>query len=60
MVKALMHLTCKGRLREVGLLSLNKRRLMVGISSVCAKWGVEETNSSQCCPLKGREVKGTK
>lgn len=37
MVRELMHLTCKGRLREVGLLSLEKRRLMVGIPSMCAK-----------------------
>lgn len=34
-----MHLMCKETLREVGLLSLEKRRLMVGISSVCAKRG---------------------
>lgn len=37
MVKELMHLTCKGSLREVGLLSLDKS--LVGIPSMCAKGG---------------------
>lgn len=46
MIKGLTHLTCKERLREVGLLSQETRRFVVGDPSTCTntqRGGVTKT-----------------
>ena len=63
MMKGLQHLSYKERLKELGLLSLEKRRLR-GILSIYVNnlWeGVKKTEQSSCqrCPVTGQEAKDT-
>jgi len=63
MTKGLEYLTYKETLRELELLSLQKRRLR-GILSMCRNvwWegvDIKEPDSPQRCPLAGQEVMRT-
>lgn len=62
MIKALDHLLYEERLRELGLLSLEKMKLGRHLIHVY-KWEEVkkmESDSSWWYPVKGREVMGTK
>lgn len=60
MMKGLEHLTYEERLRELGLLSLVKRRLKEILTYMSEHMKKMEPGSFQRCPVTGQEAMGSK